>query len=54
MLNLQCGLVDTAYEGFTSDVFVRGEPAVWYIVATVTIEVRALQCHLYADFFPHD
>ena len=33
---------------------VCGDLAVGYVVATVTIEVRALWCRLYADSFLYD
>ena len=37
--NLQCGSVDVAHVGSTSNLLVHGNPAVGYIVATVANEV---------------
>lgn len=51
--DLRCGQVDTACMGSTSDVLVCGNPAVRYVVITVTIEVGALWCYTYADCLPH-
>ena len=51
LFDLRCSWVDVASADSTSKLLVCGNPAVEYVIATITIEVRALWCRSYADCF---